>query len=296
MYFQPTIPSGIGILKRRAYLILYRKPMHEERMNEKTGYISIGDYKLFYRFAVSDERRDRPPLIFLHDSWGCVASWGDYPDKVAGLLGLNVMMYDRRGHGCSDAFAATPRSTRYLHESAEELIRAMDALHIGSAVLYGHSDGATIALIAAAGYPDRIRAIVLESPHSFMEEEGVAAVRESRDKARTSRLLRSLELFHGEKTDELFRRWHQAWLDEAFARWSIAPLLKQIQCPVLAFRGECDPFDTVKQLHVLQRDIPSEVVVAIIPQAGHTPRKEHEAAVLHTIGKSVARLSDAYGC
>ena len=250
---------------------------------ELENFLNVGEYKLFYRFLKYSENQDEPVLVFLHDSWGCVEMWENFPEKISELFGLNALIYDRRGYGKSSPFAPDPRTKYYLHQSADELINVMDELKIKKAMLYGHSDGGTIALIAAALYPERIQAVMVEGAHSFVEEKGKAAVRESRDKARTNSLLQSLEKFHGDKTEELFRRWHEAWLGDFFADWTIIPMLKDITCPVLAFRGENDPYDTIAQLDVLNEEISSPVTARVIPDAAHTPRKENEAETLKHI-------------
>lgn len=246
-------------------------------------YLNITDYKLFFRFIQKEENPVQPVLIFLHDSWGCTEMWEDFPEKMSDLFGLNAMIYDRRGYGKSSHFSNVERTKKYLHEAADELIAVMDALIIEKAILYGHSDGGSIALIAAALYPDRFQAIMVEGAHSFVEEKGKKAVRESRDKAKHNSLLKSLEKFHGDKTEELFRRWHEAWLGDFFADWTIIPILKDIACPVLAFRGENDPFDTIEQLKVLEQNINSPIITKVISKAAHTPRKENEQETFQLI-------------
>ena len=247
------------------------------------GYLKLNEYRLFYKYFKSQNNPLEPVLLFLHDSWGCTEMWEDFPEVIAELTGLNGLVYDRRGYGKSSPFPPEPRTQFYLHEAAEELIQVMNALEINKAILYGHSDGGTIALIAAATYLQYFQAIVVEGAHSFVEEKGKAAVRESREKARNNSLLQSLEKFHGDKTEELFRRWHEAWLGDFFADWTIVAMLKNIQCPVLAFRGESDPYDTIEQLNILEQEIISPITAKIIPTAAHTPRKENEEETLHLI-------------
>ena len=247
------------------------------------NYIEFSDFKLYYQFWRKKTHPDEPVLILLHDSWGCTELWEDFPEKLSALFGLNTLSYDRRGYGKSSPFQEEERTKNYLHEAAEELISVMDKMKIDRAILYGHSDGASIALIAAAVYPERFQGIMVEGAHSFVEEQGKNAVRESRDKARSNSLLKTLEKYHGDKAAELFRRWHIMWAEEDFFDWSIVSILKNISCPVLAFRGENDPFDTIEQLRVLEREIKSSVVTKVISNAAHTPRKENEKETLKLI-------------
>lgn len=242
-----------------------------------TFFIEKESYKLYVKeikpFAADSPK---PTLVFLHDSWGCVEMWGDFPEALAKLSGLNALVYDRRGYGQSSPFAIDQRTKHYLHDEANELIKVMNECGIRNVVIYGHSDGATIALIAAALYPNRIKGLVLECPHSFIENSGKDAVKATRERAKETTLLSSLEKFHGNKTSELFRLWHETWLSDYFADWSIVPLLKNISCPVLAFQGENDEFGTIEQLNILKQEIKTQVTVSEISNAGHTPRKEAE--------------------
>jgi len=243
----------------------------------KLFFIQRDGYRLFAKqLLCSPDNDNRPTLLFLHDSWGCIELWGDFPEKVLKLNGLNGFLYDRRGYGQSSPFAIKQRNEFYLHDEACELMKVLDSCGIQQVVIYGHSDGATIALLAAALYPERIKGLILEGAHSFIEDSGKAAVHDTRERAKENGLLTSLEKYHGAKTSELFRLWHETWLSDYFANWTIVPLLHNITCPVLAFQGENDEFGSVEQLNVLKKEIHSNVTISEIPMAGHTPRKEAE--------------------
>ena len=257
----------------------------------KSFYIQREGYKLFTKsIRPLSVKEDTPTLIFLHDSWGCTEMWGEYPGKIAQLCGLNTLMYDRRGYGQSSPFAVTVRTEFYLHDEAQELIAVMDACHIEQAIIYGHSDGATIALITAALYPERIKGLILEGAHSFIEDSGKAAVLQTRERAKDTNLLLSLEKYHGNKTSELFRLWHETWLSDYFKNWTIVPLLHKIKCPILAFQGENDEFGSIEQLNILKNEIPTSVTIEVIADAGHTPHKEAEEVTLKWVSEFLNKL------
>jgi lipase len=69
-----------------------------------------------------------------------------------GLVGV-----DLRGRGDSDK----PDSGYGLEAHASDVVRVLDHLGLGSAVLVGHSMGAFVALQTALLFPDRVRALVL---------------------------------------------------------------------------------------------------------------------------------------
>ncbi len=247
-------------------------------------YIERGEYHLYSkRINQQQNSFTNETLVLLHDSWGCVEMWNEFTAIIAETSGMDVFLYDRRGYGKSSPFAISERTEFYLHDEADELMWILNEYSVQNPVIYGHSDGATIALIAAAKYPDRIKGLILEGAHSFIEDSGKAAVLATREKAKHTGLLQSLEKYHGDKTGELFRLWHETWLSDYFANWTIVPMLHTIKCPVLAFQGENDEFGTINQLKVLKENISGFVSVFEIPAAGHTPRKEAADVTLEII-------------
>lgn len=238
--------------------------------------IKVGDHLLYIEYGIYHQNKELPVLVFLHDSWGCVEMWGNFPSKIQQITGLNTLVYDRQGHGQSSQFTIRERDTEYLHREAHEMIVLLDKLGIKNVIIYGHSDGATIALIAASIFLNRVKGLVLEGVHSFIESSGRASVKATREKAKNTNLLESLQTYHGYKTAELFRLWHETWLSSAFDHWSIVHLLHNIECKVLAFQGVDDEYGTVEQLNILKEKIRSEVTIFEIPNATHTPHKETE--------------------
>lgn len=96
---------------------------------------------------------DGATLVFLHEGLGSIGQWRDFPLRLSERTGLPALVYDRWGYGNSEPFTL-PRSARYLHDEAlSGLPDVLDACNIGSAVLVGHSDGGSIALIYASAHP-----------------------------------------------------------------------------------------------------------------------------------------------
>jgi pimeloyl-ACP methyl ester carboxylesterase len=93
-------------------------------------------------------------IIFLHEGLGCIDMWRDYPEALCNQLNMQDLVYDRAGYGRSKG-DLTNRTSRYLHEGADELFELIHNLKIENKriILYGHSDGGSIALIFGAKYP-----------------------------------------------------------------------------------------------------------------------------------------------
>ena len=55
----------------------------------------------------------------------------------------------------------------FHQRAADETLAILDALALGRVSLWGHSDGAVIALMIALSAPDRVDRIVAEAAHFF---------------------------------------------------------------------------------------------------------------------------------
>src|SRR6185312_15112895 len=116
--------------------------------------IIVGGATLRVRHLIANE--GRPTIIFLHDSLGCIELWRDFPEKLGQSTNCNVLIYDRQGYGQSGPFSGADRNSDYMELEAGVLNELMKQCDIDHAILFGHSDGGTIALLAAAKYPDGI--------------------------------------------------------------------------------------------------------------------------------------------
>ncbi len=248
--------------------------------------IPVKGQQLYVRYT--EYNPGRPVIVFLHDSLGCAEFWRDFPDHLAGLTDCNVLVYDRRGYGRSEPFGNTTRTTAYLEEEAEVLEALLEACKIPEAILFGHSDGGSIALIAAARYPQRILGIVAEAAHIFVEEVTLEGIRAAVQRYATTDLPERLKKYHGEKAESVFRAWTDTWLRPDYRSWTIVPLLPAITCPVLVIQGEADPFGTMAQVDGIVDNSGGPVATFLIPGIGHTPHRE---ALVETMAKSAELIN-----
>src|SRR5262249_61958864 len=131
-------------------------------------FLEAGGHRLEYAWW-GPAPGERPTLVLLHEGLGCVDMWRDFPHQLAGATGLGVFAYSRLGYGRSDP-APLPRPVGYMDDEARLLPEVLLAVRIEDAILVGHSDGASIAIICAAsgarGAP--ARALILDVPHGFV--------------------------------------------------------------------------------------------------------------------------------
>jgi pimeloyl-ACP methyl ester carboxylesterase len=169
------------------------------------------------------------------------------------------------------------------------LERVLDAAGIEQAVLFGHSDGGTIALLAAALHPARVEGVITEAAHVFVEERTLAGIRDAQRAIETENLLSRLERHHGDKAGPLAATWIDTWLSPGFRDWNIeAELRRRIRCPVLALQGSQDEYGTQAQVHAIAQGVGGPSRSAIFPGLGHTPHREDPDAVLRLLADFVA--------
>jgi len=141
--------------------------------------IRAGDARLRARWFAPRISKAQHVMVLLHQGLGSITQWRGFPDLLATATGCAVVAYDRLGHGGSDAITA-PRQPDFLdREACVVLPEVLGALGIERPILYGHSDGGTIALLFAAAFPEAPRAVIAEAAHVFSEvgaTEGMSAL------------------------------------------------------------------------------------------------------------------------
>lgn len=233
-----------------------------------------------------------PTLVFLHEGLGSAAGWRDFPERVAGACGMGALVYSRWGYGKSDGRAA-PWPLSYMHDEAREsLPEVLDAAGVRDAVLVGHSDGGSIAILFAGGsltQAARLRSLVLLAPHVFVEDVSVSSIAATADAYRTGDLRERLERRHGANVDDAFWGWNRAWLDRAFRAWNIEEYLPRVRVPSLVIQGRDDPYGTLAQVDAIERGSGALVTRLVLDACGHAPQRDQPEAVVDAIRRFVGR-------
>ena len=252
---------------------------HVHALRERPGRVEILGRRLECAWT-GPGPDDAPTIVFLHEGLGSVSTWRDFPSRLAAATGCGALVYSRAGHGGSEPLLA-PRTPRYLHvEALEVLPEVLARFGIARPFLFGHSDGATIALLFAALHPAVPRALVAEAPHAFVEEESLAGIRRAVEAFERLRLRDRLARHHGEGTDALFHAWADTWLAPSFRDWNVEEALGAITCPVLVVQGEADEYGTLKQVTSVVSRVSGEARSLVLPGCGHAPHAERGDEVL----------------
>jgi len=100
-------------------------------------------------------RRDGPTVVFLNSLGSDMRIWQEIVPAFSDRF--RVVLYDKRGHGLSDA----PPAPYRIDDHVDDLVALLDHLQVERAVFVGVSVGGMIAQRLAVRAPDRVEALVL---------------------------------------------------------------------------------------------------------------------------------------
>ncbi len=231
----------------------------------------------------------QPTIVFLHEGLGSLAMWKDFPRRVAEGAGCGALIYSRYGYGRSEPFdaALTPD---FMHQEAESTLPdLLQKLGIERPILFGHSDGASIALIYAATHP--VRGVIVLAPHLFVEAEATSTIRDVQRNYGGVDLGKKLTRYHADP-DSTFRAWSDIWLHPDFRAWNIEHLLPRITAPVLAIQGLDDQYGTMEHLHRIAALVPGTQLLKLA-DCRHSPHIDQPEAVIEASVRFIgARLQE----
>ena len=219
-----------------------------------------------------------PTVVFLHEGLGSVSLWRDFPQQFCQAHGLRGLVFSRHGYGRSTARPLSePLPHDFMHQQAWEVLPALLAqLGVERPWLFGHSDGASIALLHAARQP--VSGVIVMAPHILVEDIGVAAIRQARE-AYVHGPLRARLARHHLDVDSAFWGWNDVWLDPAFRSWDIRGEVARIAAPLLAIQGEGDEYGTLEQVEGIARLLPAAELL-VLPECGHSPHRDQTRQVI----------------
>lgn len=254
-----------------------------------TGFLDLPPMQLEYRM-IGPRPDAAPTIVMLHEGLGSVALWGAFPERLAAATGAGVFLYSRAGYGKSSP-GRLPRSVMFMHEEATEVLpRVLDAIGFRRGILFGHSDGASMAAIYAGSVQDhRVRGLVLIAPHFFTEAMGIAEIERARAAFASGKLREKLKRWHAD-VECAFRSWSEPWLDPAFRRWDITEALGYIRVPMLIVQGENDQYGTLRQVEKAREECFCPVEAAILPNIRHDPCREAPDRTLKATADFIGRL------
>lgn len=237
----------------------------------------VSPVRVHYRDAGSGR-----PIVILHGGWG----YAIYPfDRQIAALSTHhrVVAPDRTGYGGSGRLLR--QETDFHHRAAVETFAVIGALGLDRPVVWGHSDGAVIALLMGLSAPDRLSGLIVEAAHFLRNKP---ASREFFDTMMRDpdglgeRVTSVLAAEHGDGWRDLIRTNGDAWL--RIANDPAAPTtdlyggrLLDLRVPTLVIHGARDPRTEPGELDALRDALPL-ARFDILPEGGHSPHSERATA------------------
>lgn len=226
---------------------------------------------------------DGLPLLFLHGGWG----YEIYPfgRQISGLGGrFRILIPDRSGYGGSMRIDELP--TDFHQRASVEMRSFLDELKIDRPILWGHSDGAVIAIMMALNEPDRFPGLILEAFHYYRVKEGSRAFFEemAEDPDRLGeRVCTTLSREHGEDYwKQLILLNGKAWLginheskhpkDDLYGG-----RLSEVKPPTIFIHGSRDPRTEPDELAAVAAAL-RNATIHMVENGGHSPHSEKAAS------------------
>lgn len=243
--------------------------------------VPLGDGVVLEVRRIRHEQSRGPTLVFLHESLGSIALWRKFPERLAKATGYDALIYNRRGYGQSTD-EPLPRPYDYQEqEGSVWLPRLLDKLAIDEVVLVGHSDGGSMALLAAGALRSRAVALITMAAHTYADHLTVAGIKEMAVRYRETDIREKLQRHHGARTDAIFNAWQEVWLDEGFQQaMDFGPSLAAIECPAMIIQGQDDEYGVPEQVTDIVAGIGSSARAVFLPDTGHSPHLERVDEVL----------------
>lgn len=192
-------------------------------------------------------------VVLLHEGAG---SGGLWDRSRQGLLGgRRALSYDRRGYGRSPRGAST--GPDHFDEAVADLRQLLDELTDGPVDLVGHSDGGSIALLAAARHPTMVRSVVAIATHVYADRQTVRGLRALGPIDSWSTGARQLYAAqHGPDWEQVVGGWLDMWTQGGLSDWDMRGGLPGIATPVFVIHDRQDPLSPPEHAELLEQGAP----------------------------------------
>jgi pimeloyl-ACP methyl ester carboxylesterase len=225
-----------------------------------------------------------PPIVMLHGGWG----YEVYPfeRQIAALsTDHRLVIPDRTGYGGSGRLVRL--EIDFHHRAAAETFAVIEALGLDRPVLWGHSDGAVIALLMGLSAPERLGGLIVEATHFFRSKP---ASREFFDTmmanpdALGERVTAVLAREHGEAWRDVITANGVAWRRIADERSRAdedlyGGRLATLRVPVLVIHGARDPRTEPGELEALRAALSGQIArFQVLAEGAHSPHSERATA------------------
>jgi N-formylmaleamate deformylase len=249
-----------------------------------SGDVVVNGVKIHYHRTGGD----KPPVVLVHGITDSGLCWTRLAQALEGEYDL--IMFDARGHGLSDA----PETGYAPEDHVADMAGLVGALGLERPALIGHSMGAGNVALAIANHPDLARCAVLEDPpwrDGRDSDEHAAGVEEWRADVVAKKSWTREEIIAEGRADNPswseveLAPWADAklqvdpavfdWADAGGTVWRWRDVVRKIACPVLLVTA--DPaLGAIVSPEIAQEAVRlnPRLQIAHISGAGHSIRRE----------------------
>ena len=236
-----------------------------------------------------------PPMVLSHGYTDNGLCWTDL--ALAMEKKYDVIMYDLRGHGLSDA----PATGYDINDNVADTVGLIKALKLQHPVIIGHSLGGSITAVVAAQYPDIPKKVVLIDPPGLVKPMFETSDDVNRARIRFKKDLDYVKSLNREQLIKEAGRRHLAISPAARERWAdskmqikpqildsvmtippLKPYLPKITVPTLILKADAN--DAVRKMEIDAVSAYPNIKIYHVKGAGHLvhlERPEESLAVLN---------------
>lgn len=209
--------------------------------------------------------------------------------------GLDVLMYDLRGHGRT----TRPATGYHLEQFVYDLVALLDALDITRPVhVVGNSFGGSVAYGLAAARPERVASVIAieaEPPTPEWTQHMAEGLADAKTRLAIDEVIGWIRENHGAHTARLSKNASKILQVTSMAEdiprsATIDPDLSSVQCPVFAlFGGDSGLSAQVSHFH----RVLANCRTVVLPDQGHSVLVERTAETIDLILEWVRETSPA---
>jgi pimeloyl-ACP methyl ester carboxylesterase len=257
-------------------------------------------------------------IVLLHGFAASTFSWQEVMEPMSRWG--RVIAFDRPAFGLTSRPMPgewTGRNPYGVVAQVRLTIGLLDQLGIDRAILVGHSGGGTVAVLTALQHPERIEALVLESPSIYDREtvpQPVRALLSTPQARRMGPLImrylvdefgeRGIRMaWHDESRDltgviegyevpKQVRDWDRALWETVVAAEPVdlPDRIREIRTPTLVISGDDDRIVPVERSFRVSQEMPN-ARMEIIPQCGHLPHEECPEPFLNAVEPFISAIA-----
>jgi pimeloyl-ACP methyl ester carboxylesterase len=240
-----------------------------------------------------------PPMVLSHGYTDNGLCWTDL--ALAMEKKYDVIMYDLRGHGLSEA----PVTGYDINDNVSDIVGLIHALKLRHPVIIGHSLGGSIAAVVAAQYPNIPKKVVLIDPPGLLNPLFPTAEDMNRARSWFTKDMNNLKGLSKEELIKIVAQRHPAISEAARGRWAdskmqmkpqiidsvltippLKPYLPKITVPTLILKADAN--DAVKKMEIDAVSAMPNIKIYHVKGAGHLVHLEKPEESLVVINDFLA--------